>query len=183
MTSPVRAPRPTPRRIAPEPAPRRSHLRVVPPPARGLRGRPSIRPVVRRRRTGAVLAVALVVVFGSLMASAVFHGLLVGGQANLDHLDTELQEKQGELAREKLVLADLQSPARIAAEARSNGMIPAETQTWVSPVEGSEPIVTGGAEDDPTDPTDTTDPTTDPAGTTEQTGTELATADGGGPAQ
>lgn len=165
MTSPVRAPRPTPRRVAPvEPAPRRPHLRVVPPPAR-----PSVRPSVRRRRTRAVLIVAMAVVFGSLMASAMFHGLLVSGQSELDRLDTQIQAEKSALAQEQLDVANLQSPARIAAEARKLGMVPADQQHWVTPGSTDEPVVTGRAPDDPNAAGDTTD---EPAGT-----------DGGGAAQ
>ena len=149
MTSPVRAPRPTPRRSpapAPAPAPR-NHLRVVPPPTRRH---------LRRRRTGAVLSVAAVLVFGSLMSAALFHGLLVGGQSHLDRLDTELRDEQAALAREEL------------------GMVPADGQTWVSPGTGADPVVIGS-----TDQTDTTD-TTDTSVPDDGSSSELATADGGG---
>ncbi len=189
MTSPVRAPRPTPRRIAqPEPAPRRPHLRVVPPPTR-----PSLRPSIRRRRTGAVLIVSTVLVFGSLMASALFYGLLEGGQSELDHLDTQIQEETTALAQEKLRLADLQSPARISREARKLGMVPADLQHWVTPGSTDAPVVTGSTPDDtatsdadPSNSTGTTD-TNDPASSTGTTSTgtadELAGPNGGGPAQ
>lgn len=195
MTSPVRAPRPTPRRIAqPEPAPRRPHLRVVPPPAR-----PSLRPSFRRRRTGAVLGVAMVIVFGSLMASAMFHGLLVSGQSDLDRMDTQIQMEKTALAQDKLDVANLQSPARIAEEARKLGMVPADQQHWVTPGSTDDPVVTGSApgnaatsDADPsastgtTETTDTTD-TTDTSGSAGSTPTgsadELAGTDGGGQAQ
>ncbi|WP_426572585.1 hypothetical protein [Aquihabitans sp. McL0605] len=179
MTSPVRAPRPTPRRAAPpDPAARRAHLRVV---------APTGRQALRRRRTGAVFIVAAGLIFGSLMASAIFHGLLVSGQSNLDHMDTELQDQRSQLARERLELADLQSPARIAAEAEKMGMVPADRQHWLSPGTDAEPIVTGS-----TDEATTTDTTPGSTSTTPQstsgsssgsTGDELATADGGAAAQ
>jgi cell division protein FtsL len=143
MTSPVRAPRPTPRRAPqPAPAPRRPHLRVVPPPAR-----PKVGQAVRRRRTGAVLGVAMVVVFGSLLASAMFHGMLVSGQSDLDRIDAQIQEERTALAQEKLELANLQSPARIAEEAARLGMVPSEQQHWVTPGSTDDPIVTGSADD------------------------------------
>ncbi len=126
-------PTPPPRaaRLHPPPAPApRTHLRVVPPPSRRH---------LRRRRTGAVLAVAAVLVFGSLMSAALFHGLLVGGQSNLDRLDTQLQDERAALARDKLELAKLQSPAHIAAQAEALGMVPADGQTWVSPGTGARP--------------------------------------------
>lgn len=164
MTSPVRAPRPTPRRApAPAPAPR-THLRVVPPPSRRH---------LRRRRTGAVLAVAAVLVFGSLMSAALFHGLLVGGQSNLDRLDTQLQDERAALARDKLELAKLQSPAHIAAQAEALGMVPADGQTWVSPGTGASPVVIGSDIDT------STDSTTETTVPSDASTSELATADGG----
>lgn len=157
MTSPVRAPRPTPRRTAPAaPAPRRgAHLHVVPPP-----GRPGVRP----RRTPAVLVVATVLVFGSLLTSAMFHGMLVSGQSRLDRLDAQLQDERAALAREKLDLAHLQSPARIAAAAEKMGMVRADGQTWLSPGTDAPPVVTGATVADPTT-------------------SDLAAPDGGGDAQ
>jgi len=115
-----------------------------------------------------VLAFAMVLVFGSLMTSAILHGLLVSGQSHLDQIDRDIDVKQRELDREKLELANLQSPARIVAEATDAGLIPAPEQHWLSPGTGAPPVVTGGA--DPTDPA-TTDPTV--------TGSELAADDPG----
>jgi hypothetical protein len=121
-----------------------------------------------------VLAVAMVLVFGSLMASAMFHGLLVSGQSDLDQLDTQIQLEKTALAQEKLELANLQSPARIAEEARKLGMVPADQQHWVTPGSTDDPVVTGRAPD-PTDQTDQTDQTDDPQ--------ELAAPETGGAAQ
>jgi hypothetical protein len=115
-----------------------------------------------------VLAVAAVVVFASLMASAGFHGMLVGGQSDLDRMEQQLEQERATLAREKLALAEMQSPESIAAKAEALGMVPAEQQVWVSPGTGADPVVTGGDVDDPTDQTD------DPSD-----GSELAGADAG----
>lgn len=174
MTSPVRAPRPTPRRVAAPVAPagprRRDHLRVVAPTARPTRG----------ARRG-VVVVAMVVVFGSLMAAATFHGLLVSGQSHLDQVEADLESERQALAQDQLLLADLQSPSRIAEEAAAMGMVPAERQTWLSPGSDADPVVTGEATDpQATDETDTTDPTVD-AGT--PAGAELAGAAAGTPAR
>jgi type II secretory pathway pseudopilin PulG len=138
----------------------------------------------------------MVVVFGSLMASAMFHGLLVSGQSDLDRLDTQIQEERTALAQEKLELANLQSPARIAEEARKLGMVPADQQHWVTPGSTDDPVITGNAADatasadaDPSTSTGTTGTTdtTDTTGTTGSTPTgsadELAGTGGGGPAQ
>lgn len=136
MTSPVRAPRPTPRR-APAPAPaRRDHLRVV-------RSEPAPRRRPTRGLTPAVLAVSVLVVFGSLMAASIFHGLLVGGQAHLNEVEAEIEAKEAKLAREDLELAELQAPASILARAEQLGMEPADEQTWISPGSDADPVVTG----------------------------------------
>jgi hypothetical protein len=143
MTSPVRVPRPTPRRTPiPRPASeRRAHLRVV---------APSSRPEPQRRHVGAaVLVLAVCLVFGSLLTSAILHGLLASGQTTIDRLDAELQRERTELANEKLTLANLQSPERIAREAARIGMVPAERQHWVSAAGGDEAIVTRTTEDLP----------------------------------
>lgn len=178
MTSPVRAPRPTPRRgpVAPPP-PRGAHLRVVDPPSRRAAR------AERRRPAGAVFVVATALVFGSLLTAAVLHGMLASGQANLDQLDTDLQTERTALAQAKLELANLQSPQRIATEAEAMGMRPADRQHWVSAADGETTVVERTPDDaveqevvEPDDPaatselasTDaTTDATTDEGGTTE----------------
>lgn len=175
MTSPVRAPRPTPRRVA---APvvergRRDHLRVVPPP--------SARPA-RRRHTGAIVVVAMGLLFASLLASAIFHGLLASGQTHLDQLDAELQEERTALAQEQMELAHLRSPERIAAEAAAAGMVPADTQHWVSAGTGDESIVVRDTTE-PTDTTDTTDTTEVPGAAEDPATSELADGAGGGTPQ
>lgn len=127
----------------------------------------------------------MVMVFGSLMASAMFHGLLVSGQSDLDRLDQQIQDEKTALAQDKLELANLQSPARIAEEAAELGMVPADQQHWVTPGSTDEPVVTGSTaeptDDGTTDPNDTDSVSTDPSST--GSADELATADGGGSAQ
>ena len=134
MTSPVRAPRPAPRRaaapiVAPERS-RRPDLRVV--------GEPR-----RRTRTKVAVVLAGLVLFGSLLASAVLYSVLVSGQARLDHLDKTITSEQGNLQRSQLALADSQSPARIAEAARALGMVPALDQNWLS-LSGNTPLVVTG---------------------------------------
>lgn len=134
MTSPARAVRSAPRRPAtPAPGARASRpsLRVVPTPA-------------RRARTGLVIAFSAIVVFGALVVSAVAHSYLVSGQAELDEMATELRVQREALEADLVQLAANQSPQRIAEEARLLGMVPAETQTWISPGTGSAPVVVGG---------------------------------------
>ncbi|MGN6694514.1 MAG: hypothetical protein ACTHN0_10070 [Aquihabitans sp.] len=139
-----------------------------------------------------MLGVAMVIVFGSLMASAMFHGLLVSGQSDLDRLDQQIQDEKTALAQDKLELANLQSPARIAEEATKLGMVPADQQHWVTPGSSDAPVVTGTtaepADDDATDPngTDSTD-TSDTSGSSGSNSSgsadELAGSGGGGTAQ
>ena len=127
MTSPVRAPRPTPRSL---PATRstehvRPDLRIVGPPR-------------RRARTGLVVAAATIVVFGALFAGAVAHSLLVSAQVNLDEVQADTRRQEQLLEEEQLTLAELQSPARITAEAERLGLVPPEDGgTWVSPGSGA----------------------------------------------
>ncbi len=137
MTSPVRAPRPTPRRFpdvaaaAPEHRPDlRPDLRVVARPA-------------RRSRTGVVVAAAMVVVFVALLASAVAHSLLVSGQAELDRVDREIRAEQELLQQDRLRLARYQSPQRIALVAAELGMVPADGETWLRSGSSAPPVATG----------------------------------------
>jgi hypothetical protein len=91
-----------------------------------------------------VLVVAAALVFGSLLTSAVFHGLLVGGQTQLDQMEEQLAAERVALAREELALAELSSPEHIAREAAALGMVRADEQIWLSPGGGGAPVVTGG---------------------------------------
>lgn len=136
MTSAVRTARPLPRAV-PAPAPtRRPDLHVV-----------GDRP--RRARTGLVVGLATLVVFGALLAGAVAHSLLVSGQVHLDETGEQVRTERDLLRTEQLELATLESPARIVAEAEARGMVPSDTQTWVSPDAADGPVVTGGPATDP----------------------------------
>ncbi len=160
MTSPQRAPRPTPRGL-PHAAPagdRRGHLRVVDPPA----------PPRRRPRTAFVASLVVVVLFGALFVGAVLQSFLVSGQAHLDQVEGQVRDQSELLRREELALAQAQSPANIARAAEELGMVPPDRQVWISPEGGSDPVVTGET-DDPAG-----DPSTDPTGDTGTDGSELA---------
>lgn len=155
MTSPARAVRSTPRRAparAPQVRSSRPTLRVVPDPT-------------RRVRPGVVVMLGAVVVFGALVISAVAHSYLVSGQAELDRVATEVRAQREGLESDLVILAANQSPQRIAEEARRLGMVPAETQTWISPGTGSDPVVVGshGAEE-PLPPQDDGTPPVAPDG-------------------
>lgn len=160
MTSPARAPRPTPRRpsSAPKPSPR-PDLRVAPQPS-------------RRRRTKFWVFGSVLVVFGSLLASAIFYSVLVSGQLHLDSVDRRVEKERAELRRQQAGLADLQSPARIAKAAADRGMVPANPIYWLSPGTGAAPVATGPAAalaPTTTTPATTTPPATAPGATTQAT--------------
>lgn len=169
MTSVARAPRPAPRRRADAPA--RPDLYVVD-------GRRSTVP--RAARSVAVLAVAVVVVFGSLLASAVFHSLLVTGQDRLDTVNTRIRAEREGLARDRLTLARAQSPERIAREARRLGMVPAQDPTWINPSASDRSGADGAGATDPADTTgaDRTDERATPSGRGDGPDADTADADG-----
>lgn len=129
MTSPARAPRPTPRRrpVAERPRP---DLRVVGPPTRAA-------------RTGIWVILAATVVFTALFVAAASHSMVVKGQVHLDDVGRQVRAGQQLLQKERVRLANDQSPARITREAARLGMVPADEQNWVSPAAGTAPVVTG----------------------------------------
>ncbi len=137
---------PTRARVAPRPTPRstptaararearRPELRVVSPPP-------------RRYPARAVVLVAGVVVFAAMLVSAMFHSVLVSGQDRIDDLGRQITLERKGLAQDRLELAGLSSPERIATEAERLGLVFAERQTWIRPGEGNAPVVTGGDAD------------------------------------
>lgn len=169
MTSPARAPRPTPRRQPVVERPVRPDLRVVGPPTRAS-------------RTGLWVVFTAAVLFGALFVAAVAHSLVVTGQVHLDEVGRQTRAEQQLLQKEKVRLANDQSPARITREAARLGMVPADAQNWVSPGTGAAPVVTGTSipPTTPTDPTSSTDSTSSSGSTS--TADELATGAASGAA-
>jgi len=147
MTSPARAPRPTPRRQAVPARPVRPDLRVVGPPT-------------RRSRAGVGVVASALVVFVALFVAAVAHSLVVTSQVHLDRVGVKVRAEQEQLQREKLRLATYQSPERITREAARLGMVPADEQNWLSPGAGSQAVVTGELATPSTTPGSTSDSTT-----------------------
>ncbi len=141
MTSPLRALRP----IRSTPAPR-PELHVV--------GSP-----VRRVRPGFILGVSMIVVFLTLLSSAVAHSLLVSGQVHLDDVARQVTTERDALQQDQLRLATARSPERIAREATAIGMVPGGERRWISPGSTTGPLTAAGPAgvDDgagtPTDPT------------------------------
>ena len=180
MTSPVRTQSPlrAPRQAPSRPRSRRPESRHTPQVAPSRR--PDLRVVAKprvaaephtHRRTAMVLALAGTLVFGSLLASAVFHSILVTGQDNLDRLDKTIVSEKADLQRAKVSLATAQSPQRIAEEAAERGMVPADYQTWLSPGSGADAVVTGTTADaGGDDGTDTDDPDSGTTTTPDSTG-------------
>jgi len=118
----------------------------------------------RRYPVVAVMSVAVIVVFGSLLISAMVHSMLVSGQAHLDDLGTQIRHERRGLEDDRLRLAEASSPQRLAAEAERIGLVVAERQTWIRPGSDAEPVVTGG---DSTPTPATTDGSTDAVSTTD----------------
>jgi hypothetical protein len=138
-----------------EPAPRRSeqegersrHLEVVRP---GARPRPQFR---LTPKTGVTLTVLL---FGALFGVATSHALLIQSQTKLDEMDKEAADEQARYEQNRADVAELESPDRIIAAAREQGMVdPAET-VWLTPDQAASAGLTdqatgGDAADDGSD--------------------------------
>lgn len=119
--TPVRAPRPEPRRRPQE------HLRTVERP---------VRPV-RRLRPTIVGALVVCVVFGALLAAAVFQSMLVTGQDHLDDTNRQIAAEERALQADRARLAAAQSPERLAVEAARLGMVEPTGRDWVQSGPGS----------------------------------------------
>ncbi len=99
-----------------------------------------------------MFALALVVVFAAVLASAVFHSVLVADQQRLDRMDQRLEQRQQAISRARLRVAELSSPARVVAAAQRRGMVVPDHTTWLSagapttgtPAGGAAPPAAGG---------------------------------------
>lgn len=128
LAAPQRAPRPAPRRDAP----RRPDLRVVPRP---------------RRRIRALGALVVVLVFGAAFALVVFQTILVQNQQRLDQLEERIDEETDRYQRNRLQIAELESPDHIVAEATQRlGMVPPPGVTYLTP-SGAVTVAGDGAAD------------------------------------
>lgn len=105
-------------------APRR--LRVVPPG--------ELSPRARRRRNRLVAFAASLVVCAGLFGVVAFHVVLTQGQLQLDQLHDRADEQRALYDRNRLLVAELESPERIVKVAQERlGMVPPPDVTYLSP--------------------------------------------------
>lgn len=122
------------------PAPARRTTSVAPRRAGTTARRPELRvvdPRPWRVRRGVVVVVALVLVFGALLASAVFHALLAQGQQRLDHLNSQVSQAQQTYDRLRLDVDRLSAPERIVSKAQQLGMVTPSTVETITPAPGT----------------------------------------------
>jgi cell division protein FtsL len=122
-TAPQRTAPLPPRGPRPRPVERPNHLRVVAPAER-----------VRKRRLTPGMAVLLTAaLFATLLALAVAHTVLVGGQVRLDELDAQLVEEQARYQELRAEVAALESPTRIVQSASDMGMVSPDDLQYLQP--------------------------------------------------
>lgn len=131
--------------------------------------RPDLRVVPPRRPTGAVVVVALLVVFGVLLATAALNTVLVSGQRDLDRIEAEIREGEQRNQALRLRVAELESPERIVAAATAAGMIQPDEVRWIA-------LQPDGTSDVDADPRTTDGATTDATTTGDTTTDERADA-------
>jgi len=130
----------------------------------------------RRRRT--TTFVALVLVVGSLLAVVLGHAMLAQSQVRLSDVQAQLAAEQTVHRQDVLALAQLETPSRIAADARTQlHMITPAQVDQVPSVPLSTPLPTPKVAAAPatTTPATTTPATTTPATTTPATTTPALT--------
>jgi cell division protein FtsL len=81
---------------------------------------------------------------GLLFALVAFHVVLTQGQFKLQKLETRANQEQAQYERNRLQVAQLESPARITDEAVRLGMVPADKVTPVTPSAGELPRTANG---------------------------------------
>lgn len=106
---------PTPRLELPE----RPRLRVVP-------------TVTRRRRASAFAAVIITLLFAGMVALTAFQAQLAANQLVLDQVDQELRDEQAQYQRNRLQVAQLESPQHVLSEAKRLGMGVPDNTTYIS---------------------------------------------------
>jgi cell division protein FtsL len=110
-------------RVASAPAPRRG-TELAPP----VDERPDLQVVPAGRSrvgVGAVVVLAVVALFASLLGLAAFHTMLVESQSELDALDAEIQTAEQRTDELRVEITEAEAPEHILREAERQGMLPA----------------------------------------------------------
>ncbi|MGI8661650.1 MAG: hypothetical protein ACR2LQ_00365 [Acidimicrobiales bacterium] len=113
---PIRS-RPAPR-VRPQAAPRRPELRVV---------------GAQRRHLKVIGVTGALLVFVMLFGLVVFHTVLVQNQQRIDRVQQDIRDAQAEYQATRLLVAQLESPARIVEEASRLGMVTPPGTTYLTP--------------------------------------------------
>ncbi|MDZ7677124.1 MAG: septum formation initiator family protein [Acidimicrobiales bacterium] len=127
-----------------DPAPRRDDrppLRLVEPEAPR-----------RRLRVGVVGTTLLVALCAGIFGLAAVHTLVVQAQFELDRLDQQVADRQGELDSLRLEVAGLESPEAITEAARDLGLVTPSERVYLDPVQTPVPERGPGAERGPPPP-------------------------------
>lgn len=118
----------------------REPARAPRPDLRVLEGGAKTRREERLTRFKFVASIGLVglILFGVVA----FHVVLSQGQFQLEKMETRAIEEQARYDKQRLLVAQLESPERITEEAARLGMVPAEKVTAVAPrPEDTSPVV------------------------------------------
>lgn len=126
---------------APQPAPpKRPPLRVVQPGERAAGA--------QRRRTRLLIAGVVLVVAVGLFGAVVAHVVLTQNQFRLQRLQRQAAEQQARYERQRLMVAELESPARIVSAAQERlGMVPPPSVKYLTPArsQSAAPAAPAGA--------------------------------------
>jgi cell division protein FtsL len=128
VTATTRAPYRPRHAAAPQPVaePQERRLRVVP--------AGELSPRARRRRNRLIAFTASLIVCAGLFGVVAFHVVLTQGQLELDRLHSTADEEQSRYDRNRLLVAELESPERIVNVAQARlGMVPPPDVTYLSP--------------------------------------------------
>ena len=96
--------------------------------------RPELRvvgPKPRRRPVGALVGVTVIIVFGTLFLNAIFHSVMVSGQARLDGLNQQVSQAEAANQQLRLKVATLEAPDRIVDAATAAGMVLPDETHWI----------------------------------------------------
>ena len=121
--------------VAPRRAPERAPLRVVSPG--------ELSPRARRRRARIVASSVCVFACLGLFGVVASHVVLTQGQLELDGLGARATDAQERYDRNRLLMAELESPERIVAVAQERlGMVPPPDVVYLSPTGVQGPATT-----------------------------------------